>query len=285
MMEPVLKDDGFLENVRHYLEEKQGFRLWWLGQSGYLIQWNKRHILIDPYLSDSLTKKYANTDKPHVRMTAKVISPEKLDFIDVVTSSHNHTDHLDAETLIPLMKINPDLQIILPEANRNFASQRLQCDEDRFIGLNDQETVTIKDIEFVGIPAAHESIEKDEHGQLHHLGYLIRFGEWSIYHSGDTVWHDSIVERLKDQHVDLAISPINGSKPERRVPGNLNGREAVGLARSINARWVIPCHYDMFEFNTVSPDEFISAAEEYSQPYRVLHCGECVTEKDFNLTR
>jgi L-ascorbate metabolism protein UlaG (beta-lactamase superfamily) len=27
--------------------------------------------------------------------------PERLDFMDVVTSSHNHTDHLDVETLIP----------------------------------------------------------------------------------------------------------------------------------------------------------------------------------------
>ena len=30
---------------------------------------NGRHLLLDPYLSDSLTKKYAATDKPHVRMT------------------------------------------------------------------------------------------------------------------------------------------------------------------------------------------------------------------------
>ena len=55
-----------------------------------------------PYLSDSLTAKYAGTDKPHVRMTERAIDPARLDFIDVVTSSHNHTDHLDHETLWPL---------------------------------------------------------------------------------------------------------------------------------------------------------------------------------------
>ncbi|MGZ9225209.1 MAG: hypothetical protein ACXW4M_06595 [Anaerolineales bacterium] len=49
--------------------------------------------MIDPYLSDSLTKKYAGTNKPHVRMTERVIAPEWLDFVEVVTSSHIHTDH------------------------------------------------------------------------------------------------------------------------------------------------------------------------------------------------
>ena len=47
------------------------------------------------------------TDKPHVRMTRRVVAPERLDFVDVVTSSHNHTDHLDAETLGPLRGANP----------------------------------------------------------------------------------------------------------------------------------------------------------------------------------
>ena len=46
-----------------------------------------------------LTKKYAATDKPHVRMTERVVAPEALRDLAVVTSSHNHTDHLDAETL------------------------------------------------------------------------------------------------------------------------------------------------------------------------------------------
>ncbi len=76
-----------------------GFRLWWLGQSGFLLQWQGIHVLLDPYLSDSLTKKYSQTDKPHVRMTELVIDPARLSFVDIVTSTHNHTDHLDAETL------------------------------------------------------------------------------------------------------------------------------------------------------------------------------------------
>src|SRR5947208_16857729 len=125
MIRPVLQDDEFLEDVENAAQDLQDLHLWWLGQSGFLVQWQGRHLLLDPYLSDSLTHKYAATDKPHVRMTERVIAPEKLNFIDVVTSSHNHTDHLDAETLNPLLQINPKLDLVIPEASREFVANRL----------------------------------------------------------------------------------------------------------------------------------------------------------------
>src|ERR1041384_3368140 len=94
VIRPVLQDEEFLLDVQRARLETDQFNLWWLGQSGFLLQWNGHHLLFDPYLSDSLTRKYAGTEKPHVRMTELVIAPRTLTFIDVVTSSHNHTDHL-----------------------------------------------------------------------------------------------------------------------------------------------------------------------------------------------
>src|SRR5687767_8651168 len=97
MIKPVLQDDAFLADVARSRDDLSvGFRCWWLGQSGYLVQYNGFHLLIDPYLSDSLTAKYAETAKPHVRTTARVVDPEKLSFVRLVTSSHSHTDHLDS---------------------------------------------------------------------------------------------------------------------------------------------------------------------------------------------
>ena len=119
-----------LQKQIHYAKENAAddhFDIWWLGQSGFLIQWNRIVILFDPYLSDSLTKKYADTNKPHVRMSELVINPLLLDNIDIVTSSHNHTDHLDAETLIPLLQVNPEITFIIPEANREFVIDRMKC--------------------------------------------------------------------------------------------------------------------------------------------------------------
>src|ERR1041384_7244786 len=101
MIKPHLQDEALLADIQAARSDDDFF-LWWLGQSGFLIRWRDQFLLLDPYLSDSLTRKYAQTDKPHVRMTERVIAPEKLNFVHAVASSHNHTDHLDAETLLPI---------------------------------------------------------------------------------------------------------------------------------------------------------------------------------------
>ena len=274
LIQPKLKDEALLADIRKAPQNEHTFHLWWLGQSGYLIQWNNKHLLIDPYLSDSLTKKYANTEKPHIRMTELVINPARLDFIDVVTSSHNHTDHLDGETLIPLMEANPSMKMIIPEANRAFVANRIKADPDFPIGLNKDENVEVDGFRFTGIPAAHEEIERNEEGRCKFLGYVIQFGNWTLYHSGDTLWYDGMVEKLKPFAIDVAILPINGSDPKRKVAGNLNAKQAVMLSKEIRAKLVIPCHYDMFTFNTADPAEFVKEAEAQKQPYKVLESGE-----------
>lgn len=274
MIKPFLQDDALLADIRRAAADLESFHLWWLGQSGFLLQWQGRHLLLDPYLSDSLTKKYANTDRPHVRLTERVIDPARLDFIDAVTSSHNHTDHLDAETLIPLIDANSEITFVIPEANRSFVAERLKIDAAMPVGINAGETIEIKNFKITGMPAAHEELERDEQGRCKFMGFVIQCGPWTIYHSGDTIWHDEIVARLKGFSIDVALLPINGRKGDPRIAGNLNPQEAVALARQISARLVIPCHYDMFAFNTADPQEFARAAEAQGQRYRVLKCGE-----------
>jgi L-ascorbate metabolism protein UlaG (beta-lactamase superfamily) len=128
--------------------------------------------------------------------------------------------------------------------------------------------------EIIGVPAANEDLAQDEAGRHKFLGYIVRFGPWTQYHSGDTLWYGGMVDHLRPYAIDLAILPINGRAPERRVAGNLNGQEAAELACRIGARLVVPCHYEMFEFNTAAPDTFIATAQKLGQPYQVLRAGE-----------
>jgi L-ascorbate metabolism protein UlaG (beta-lactamase superfamily) len=273
VIKPVLQNEAFLTDVRSAPSDR--LNLWWLGQSGYLVQWRGHHLLIDPYLSDSLTRKYADTDKPHVRMTERVVAPEKLDFIDVVTSSHNHTDHLDGETLLPLLEANPGLTVIVPAANVDFAANRLQVGTERLTPIHaDGDLVKVGPFTFHAIPSAHESLETDENGDHKFIGYIIEVGGKNIYHSGDCRLYDGLEERLKQWKIDLALLPVNGRDPARGVAGNFSGREAAELGKEIGAGLVLPCHFEMFEFNTVSPKEFIKVAEELSCPYQVLKAGE-----------
>lgn len=274
MIRPFLSGDALLADIH---ASGDGPRLWWLGQSGFLLRAHGRHLLLDPYLSDSLTRKYALTDKPHVRMTELAIAPERLDFIDAVTSSHNHTDHLDAETLGPLLRVNPSLAVVVPEANRAFAAERLQVEEARLTAVDDGGTVEVAGFRLHGVASAHETVERDEWGRARFLGYVVEFDGRRLYHSGDCVPYGGLAERLAKWRPDVALLPINGAAPERRVAGNFSGPEAAELAYAMGARVAIPCHYEMFEFNTAPPGEFVAHAARLGQPIAVLRCGEGFT--------
>jgi L-ascorbate metabolism protein UlaG (beta-lactamase superfamily) len=275
MLKPVLQDNAFLEDVALAGKIPDQLHLWWLGQSGFLIQWQGQHLLLDPYLSDSLTKKYAGTNKPHVRMTERVIVPERLDFIDAVTSSHNHTDHLDGETLIPLLKVNPGMKVVVSQANVGFAAERLQVLPERLTPIHaDGEPIQIDPFTLRAIPSAHESLEQDENGDDRYIGYIIQAGHWTIYHSGDCVPYEGLIDRLKTSQIHVALLPINGRDPARGVPGNFTGEEAAELGKQANMGIIIPCHYEMFGFNTVSPERFVKYAEQIGQKYHLLKCGE-----------
>ena len=274
LIKAVKKDEALVAEMDSFLPNDTQFHLWWLGQSGFLLQWKGKRVLIDPYLSDSLTKKYLTTDKPHTRMSELVVHPDLLKNISIVTSSHNHTDHLDAETLIPVLKNNPGIKFIIPEANRDFVAERVKCDKDFPIGLNDRQSVAVNEFTFHGIPAKHNEIERDSKGNCRYMGYVIEFGKNKVYHSGDTLWFEEMAGILQPFAIDVALLPINGNKPERKVAGNLDCKEAAELGKTIGARCVIPCHYDTFSFNTADVNEFVKDAEKIHQPYKVLKGGE-----------
>jgi L-ascorbate metabolism protein UlaG (beta-lactamase superfamily) len=271
------KDDELIREMDNIIPDNNSFHLWWLGQSGFLLQWKGKRVLIDPYLSDSVSKKYAATDKPHVRMSERVMDPELLRNISIVTSSHNHTDHLDAETLIPVLKNNPNVKFIIPEANRDFVADRVKCKREFPLGLNEGQSTTADGFSFHGIPAKHNEIERDANGNCRFMGFVLAFGKYKIYHSGDTLWFDEMVALLKPFAVDVALLPVNGNDPARKVAGNLNCEEAAKLGKAINAKWVIPCHYDMFEFNTADVKDFVKEAEKVKLPFKILQGGQLFT--------
>ena len=275
MKAAFLKDDDLLRDVSAARAAGTA-RLWWLGQSGFLLCAGGKSILFDPYLSDSLTSKYAQTDKPHERLTERVVAPERLSGVDVITCSHNHTDHLDAETLLPVFDANPRAMLVVPRANISFVLDRLGAVETRLVPVDAGETVRVAGVELLGIPAAHNTVEKDEHGRCRFLGYVLRVANLKVYHSGDTLVYNGLPPTLKTQQVGVALLPINGNKPERRVAGNMRGSEAANLAAEIGAKLAIPHHFDMFAFNTEPPDEFVAECHRLGQACRVLQNGEGV---------
>lgn len=273
MIVPLQSDERFLADVTATVARRQGVSLWWLGQSGVLVHYDGVCIVIDPYLSDSLTHKYAATAKPHVRMTARVVDPALLAMVGLVTSSHNHTDHLDAETIGPMRQANPALAVLCSAANVDFAQQRLGMMPT---GLVLGTPYTHGPFVIHTVPAAHNQREQDDAGHERYIGIVVAVGGVTIYHSGDSLRYEGMAELLRQWVIDVAVLPINGNDPTRGVAGNLDGTEAAQLAHDIGARLVVPCHYDMFAFNTANPVLFVDTARQLGQAYRVLQAGECL---------
>ena len=158
--------------------------------------------------------------------------------------------------------------MVIAEANRAFVAERLNTETTWPIGLNYGESATCGNFEFTAVPAAHETVERE------FMGLVIHTRGLSIYHSGDTILYDGMAARLRAFNLDLALLPINGANPTRRVAGNLNGVEAATLARNAKVKCVVPCHYEMFQFNTASTDRFVLEAKALHQPYKILRAGE-----------
>ena len=253
MKEPYLADDAFLADVEAARAE-WGVHFWWLGQSGFLIGCEGRHLLVDPYLSDSLTAKYEGTETPHVRMTRRVVAPERLRFVDLVLSTHGHTDHLDGETLRAV-----GAPLVCPAGIVDLARERTGGLPLHPISVG--EGIDHSGFRVFAGPAMHpgECVGYTIH--THAQGRTTRL----IYHAGDTEYFPLAGD------CDVCIVPINGKL------GNMNGVEAARFVANGPSSVAIPCHYDMFEFNTASPNEFVAECERLGQDYRVLRQGERVT--------
>ena len=74
-----------------------------------------------------------------------------------------------------------------------------------------------------------------------------------------------------ERKIGLSLKRVEWGEEQERAAAEA---EAARLAKEIGARIVIPCHFDMFEFNTVEPDEFTAACEALEQPFKVLRNGE-----------
>ena len=75
-------------------------------------------------------------------------------------------------------------------------------------------------------------------------------------------------QRVCDDLLHVAGLPESVRRTGQRV------EEAVQLAKQIDAKLVIPHHYNMFTFNTEDPEKFVQIAKKARQHYRVLKCGQ-----------
>ncbi|HEU5116605.1 MAG TPA: MBL fold metallo-hydrolase, partial [Isosphaeraceae bacterium] len=234
-------------------------------------------LVIDPYLSDHLTRKYEGTGKPHVRMTACPISSGLLAEVgvDLILSSHKHSDHMDPGTLPELMKGSKRSVLVCPASLVDHAVS-LGLPSDRVRPIEPGERFECAGFHVRAIPSAHEGIDTDASGRHLYLGFVVETPRLRLYHSGDSMRYEALTAWLGSDPFDVFFLPINGRDPARGVAGNMSIDDALTLASQCRPRYLVPHHYDMFTFNTARVSDFEQAASGLPEGVeaRVLTCGE-----------
>jgi L-ascorbate metabolism protein UlaG (beta-lactamase superfamily) len=240
------------------LRPESGVVFYWLGQAGFLIDTGSHRVLIDPYLSDSLAKKYRNRGYSHVRLMAPPIEIAELPPIDYILCTHSHGDHMDGATLAPIARRFPLVRIVAPKASLTTAQEKTGLALEWFIGMDAGMALDLAGgIKILAVRAAHEELMQDKAGNQLFLGYAIEVNGKRIFHSGDTVPFDGQGAEVEALKPDVALLPVNGRSlalGAAGIAGNFTLDEATDLASTCGIAVVLAHHYGMFAFNTVEPE-------------------------------
>jgi L-ascorbate metabolism protein UlaG (beta-lactamase superfamily) len=174
-------------------------------------------VLIDPFLAPN--------------NPAATVSAEEVDPTHVVIT-HTHADHV-ADTAA-LAKRTDAHWIALVETAAWISDQGAQNVSDPNLGGT---------IELPGgwvklVQALHSSTTPD--GVVTYAsGAVVRLGDTTVYHLGDTCLFGDLRLIAQSTPVDVALMPIGGHY-------TMDRHDAVIAAELIGAEIVIPCHYNTF---------------------------------------
>lgn len=255
--------------------------LWNLGQASSALK-GERLVYIDPFLSGYLEAMMEREGRPMPRLWQPLLQPTDVTNADFVLITHDHADHLDPGTLPALAVGSPTAHFVVPAAAQTVL-ESLGITPERIIVAESNKEIELNGLSVTPIAAAHYELDPGRY-----LGYVIEMNRVRIYHPGDMVLYDGLVELLKHLAVDIALLPINGRDWFReqqdigwQVPmlnglGNLTYREAADLGVAMGADLIIPIHYDMFAANTVRVAHFVDyLTDQYpNQRFHVMARNE-----------
>lgn len=223
----------------------------WLTQAGYLFENGKMRILIDPYLSDSLGEKCQDKRRRiPADLSALATRP------DVILITHAHEDHLNLETLLPVLERYENITILCSESSFSaIKALGKYTDKHNIVLLTAHSVWSEGGITFYAVRA--------EHSDRSAVGFIIDDGNKTYYHSGDTLYNYDVLDDVLDlveDGVDYAFLPINGKG------NNMNAKDAADFAYELGAGAAIPMHYGLFD--EVDPKSFDFEDAIILEPYK-----------------
>jgi L-ascorbate 6-phosphate lactonase len=240
----------------------------WLGQAGFLLELDGTRILVDPFVSEYEARRYP---PPPLDIVA--------DRIDWLLATHEHLDHLDTGFIPELLARCPDVKVVLPAPIARQVAGIVPAAQ--IVPVRPKDAVELAANTTLEVIPAYHGVEVEDgysdgsaaDGQVRFVGYVLRSTGPTIYHAGDTIVTDQLVDALAGTDIDVALLPINGRdhfREQAGLVGNMNPREAVGLAKLIGARTVVPIHWDLFEGNTERPAALLDEVIDTDTDLHVL---------------
>jgi L-ascorbate 6-phosphate lactonase len=231
-------------------------RLTWLGQAGFRIELDGTVVVVDPWLSSHQDRLIP-------------VAPLELaaDGTDVLLITHEHLDHLDLPFLPSFLERSPGAPIVIPRAIAPLVEDVVSG--SRLVLVEPGDAIEVAGLEIHVTPATHALETTHEYGDGSAIGGLPRFvgyvlgRERRLYHAGDTLVTNELVDALRQLDIAVALLPINGrdaEREERGIVGNMAAGEAVELALTIGASTLVPYHWDGFVGNTVAPEMAVDEA-------------------------
>jgi L-ascorbate 6-phosphate lactonase len=246
---------------------------WGLGQVGTVVKGPGGVFYIDPYLTDS-----DGEGGSLERTYPPPLQPGEATNVDAVLLTHDHIDHTDPETALPISGASPGARFVAPFTSRDTLVEAGLA-EDRIFVPEVGEAVEIWGAKVTAIPSAHTDLEYDFDRGYPYLGYVVEWNGVVFYHAGDTVIYDGLIDTLSAWEIDVAFVPINGRdffRTSRNLVGNTDFRETAELAEVLDIGLIVPTHYDLIAGNVADPGHFVSFLYELNpmRHHKLLRPGE-----------
>ncbi len=222
------------------------------GQSCFELSEGETTVLVDPFLAPN---------NPAAVATAEEVEPTHI------AISHGHVDHMaDA---VPVAKRTGAHCVAIVELAKWLEGQGVEGVSDPNFGGTvefDWGYISLVPAWHTNtLPGSAESPYSAEHGVAigPAAGLVIKIGETTVYHAGDTCLFGDMKLIAQRSDVDVALLPIGGHY-------TMDRRDAVVAADLIGAATVIPMHYDTFPPIETDSDAFKAEVEEKTSSQVVL---------------
>lgn len=211
------------------------FAITWVGHASFLIQTAEHSILIDP--------NWARWLKVVKRIKHPGVEIHDLPAIDLVLVTHAHFDHLDRRTLRRVASGQP---IAVPE---HVGSLVHNLGFERVHELKAWQSFRHGTLEITLTPARHwgARVLHDTHRGFG--GFLIRYGDRTIFHCGDSAYFEGFREIGERADIELALLPIGAYDAPTQRDVHMNPEEALRAFVELRAATMIPMHYGTFRLS------------------------------------